>query len=145
LNRTNFIREVREAYEEGERLTYERVNTARNCPEPPIIPVTFTTRGSYAKLRGYPGVKALNVSLSFRTYEEKGMMIHHDFLSKGYIRVFLEDGKVKIELKVDDSMPTILDNYDEQFNDGRWHTLVLTASKNSIVLDIDRRPMRTTK
>lgn len=90
-------------------------------------------------------MKTLNVSLSFRTYEEKGMMIHHDFLSKGYIRVFLEDGKVKIELKTDESMPTILDNYDEAFNDGRWHTLVLTAGRNYIVLDIDHRPMRTTK
>jgi contactin associated protein-like 2 len=145
LNRTNFIKEVREAYEEGELSQYERFNTARNCPDPPIIPVTFVTRSSYAKLRGYPGVKTMNVSLSFRTYEEKGLMIHHDFLSKGYIRVFLEDGKVKIELKTDDSMPTILDNYDEAFNDGRWHTLVLAAGRNYIVLDIDHRPMRTTK
>lgn len=44
-----------------------------------------------------------------------------------------------------DKNSIILDNYDETFNDGRWHSLVLSASTDSLVLSIDQRPMRTTR
>lgn len=145
LNTTNFIRELKDAYSENQYSRFEKHNTLFSCPEPSIVPVTFLTRASHAKLRGYEGVKSLNVSLAFRTYEERGMMIHHDFSSKGYVKVFLEEGKVKIEIKHDDNARIILDNYDEQFNDGRWHTLVLTIKPNNLVLEIDQRPMRTEK
>lgn len=154
LNTTNFIRELKEAYEEGQYSRFEKVNTLFNCPEPPIMPVTFLTRTSYAKLKGYEGVKTMNVSLAFRTYEPRGLMIYHEFSSKGYVKVYLEDGRVKTEIKTDEKeyhssgdhrRGIILDNYDEEFNDGRWHILVLTIRPNSLVLEIDQRPMRTEK
>ncbi|XP_038122350.1 neurexin-4 isoform X1 [Culex quinquefasciatus] len=147
FNASNFIREMKEAFYEGEHLRYTKVNVNYNCPEPPISPVTFLTRGSHARLKGYNGVKQMNVSFSFRTYEDKGLMLHHDF-SKGFVRVYLEDGKVKVELKTEneESAPsTILDNYDEQFNDGNWHSLSLALKKNSLILSIDERPMITSK
>lgn len=87
----------------------------------------------------------MNVSFAFRTYEERGLMMYHDFTSSGFVRIYLEDGRVKVELKIDNSLSTILDNYDEQFNDGRWHSLVLTIAENSLILDIDQRPMKTSK
>lgn len=145
LNSSNFIREMKYAYEIGESLRYQKVNTFYSCPDPPITPVTFLTRGSYARLKGYEGIKQMNVSFLFRTYEDKGMMVYHEFTSRGYVKVYLEFGKVKVEIKTDDNPRTILDNYDEPFNDGRWHSLVLTISKNSLVLDIDQRPMPTTR
>lgn len=37
----------------------------------------------------------------------------------------------------------VLDNYNEKFNDGRWHSVVLTISKDLLILSIDYRPMRT--
>lgn len=93
----------------------------------------------------------MNASFLFRTYEDKGMLFYTDF-TLGYVKLYLEDGKVKVELKTyerpdqkDKTPKVILDNYDEQFNDGRWHSLVLTISKNNLVLDIDQRPMRTTR
>lgn len=154
LNTTNFIREMKEAYSEGQYSRFDKVNTLYNCPDPPIMPVTFLTRTSYAKLKGYEGVKSLNVSLSFRTYEDKGLIIYHEFTSKGYVKVFLEDGRVKTEIKTDEKefhstgdhrRGIVLDNYDEQFNDGRWHSLILTIKENSLVIEIDQRPMRTEK
>lgn len=145
LNSTNFIRHLRVAFEEGEHLRFDRINTLYNCPEPPIIPVTFLTPNSFAKLKGYEGMKSMNTSFFFRTYEERGIMMYHDFTTKGYVKLYLEDGKVKVELKTDEFPPTFLDNYDEKFNDGRWHSLVLTIAKNSLTLDIDQRPMKTTK
>ncbi|XP_055611113.1 neurexin-4 isoform X3 [Uranotaenia lowii] len=147
LNATNFIREMKEAFYEGEHLRYLKVHVTYNCPEPPISPVTFLTRGSHAKLKGYYSVKQLNVSFSFRTYEEKGLMLHHDFI-RGSVRVFLEDGKVKVALKTvneEHVRPTILDNYEEQFNDGNWHSLSLAIKPNSMILSIDERPMETVK
>lgn len=40
---------------------------------------------------------------------------------------------------------TVLDNYDERFDDGRWHQCMLTMSENSLVLTLNGRPMRTTR
>jgi hypothetical protein len=59
----------------------------------------------------------------------------------------LDKGRLKIELRTPGSNPkTILDNFpDELFNDGRWHQVVLTLSTNSLVLNVDGRPMRTTR
>ncbi|XP_058066107.1 neurexin-4 [Anopheles bellator] len=147
FNATNFFREMKDAYYDGEHLRYRMVNVNYNCPEPPIHPVTFLTRGSHARLKGYYSSRQFNVSFAFRTYEERGLMLHHDFL-QGSVQVFLQDGKVKVRLKDDNyehNPGTILDNYEEQFNDGNWHHLMLTMKKNSLVLSIDNRPMETNK
>lgn len=53
----------------------------------PLIPVTFLTQNSFAKLRGYEGVQSLNASFAFRTYEESGLMLYHAFSSSGYVAV----------------------------------------------------------
>ncbi|XP_055840610.1 neurexin-4 isoform X1 [Episyrphus balteatus] len=145
LNSSNFIREMKDNYEYGEAFRYQRVNTIYACPSPPIYPVTFLTRSSYARLKGYEAQKQLNVSFYFRTYEDRGSMLYHEFASGGFVKVFLEYGKVEIDLKLGDKPRIILDNYEEQFNDGKWHSLVLTIGKNKLVLDIDQRPMTTTK
>lgn len=58
-------------------------------------------------------------------------------------QIFLEHGKVKVQVQTSDYPKIVLDNYDEAFNDGRWHTVVLTISKDLLILSIDYRPMRT--
>lgn len=55
--------------------------------ESPIVPVTFLSRSSYARIRSYEGMKKINISLSFRTYEERGLLAHHKFLINGYVKV----------------------------------------------------------
>ncbi|XP_065359085.1 neurexin-4 isoform X1 [Calliphora vicina] len=145
FNSTNFIRDMKDNYERGDTYRYNKVNTVYACPSPPIYPVTFTTRGSFVRLKGYEAQKSLNISFYFRTYEDKGMMLHHEFASGGYVRVFLDFGKVKVDLKLSDKPRIILDNYDDQFNDGKWHSFVLTIQRNRLVIDIDQRPMATTK
>ena len=49
--------------------------------------MTFVTDSSYAKLTGYEGVNYLDVTFSFRTYEEVGMLIYHKFINTGYVKV----------------------------------------------------------
>lgn len=52
---------------------------------------------------------------------------------------------MKVELITGNNPRVILDNYDEAFNDGKWHTVVLTISKNLLTLSIDYRPMNTVR
>ncbi|KAF4517229.1 hypothetical protein B566_EDAN005283 [Ephemera danica] len=145
LNSTNFIRSVKDPEGQEYYFSFQKVHTLFSCPELPYIPVTFLTRNSYARLKGYEGVPSLNVSLSFRTYEENGMLIYHKFTSDGSLH--LEKGRLKIELiSSGPNRKTILDNFpDELFNDGSWHQVVLTLSTNSLVLNVDGRPMRTVR
>lgn len=51
--------------------------------------MTFLTAKSFAKLQGYEGMNSLNVSFSFRTYEEDGLLLFHKFTSPGYVKVCL--------------------------------------------------------
>ncbi|XP_050681113.1 neurexin-4 [Leptidea sinapis] len=145
LNATNVISKLKEGYDTGEPFKYQKVNTLYTCPEPPVVPVTFLKESSYAKLRGYSGGTSLNVSLEFRTYEQHGLLIYHKFKTDGYVKVYLEEGKVKVELFTEGSPKVRLDNYAEQYNDGRWHVLMLTMAPDTLTLSLDFRPVRTTK
>ncbi|XP_062129013.1 neurexin-4 isoform X1 [Drosophila sulfurigaster albostrigata] len=145
FNSTNFIRVMKDSYELNEAHLYTKVNSLFACPSPSNYPVTFTTRGSFVKLKGYENSQRLNVSFYFRTYEETGVMVQHEFYSGGYVKVFLEFGKVKIDLSMKDRPRIILDNYEDQFNDGKWHSFVLSIERNRLIINIDQRPMTTTK
>ncbi|CAG9837466.1 unnamed protein product [Diabrotica balteata] len=145
LNSTNLFKEVKAAYSYGESFKFEKFNVLYNCPEPQIVPVTFKTQHSFAKLKGYEGSTTMNSSFAFRTYEDNGLMLYHAFSTSGYVAIYLEAGKLKVELVSPNNPKVAFDNYEEQFNDGRWHTVVLTISTNKIVFSVDYRPMVTTR
>ncbi|KAL0271077.1 UNVERIFIED_CONTAM: hypothetical protein PYX00_008294 [Menopon gallinae] len=146
INSTNLIREIREAYEsEYTPYRYQKINAIEACPEPPIVPVTFLTAESFARLKGYEGVNSLNVSFAFRSYEENGLLMFHKFTSPGYIKLYLQKGRIKGDVQTGNNPLTVLDNFEETFNDGRWHQVILTVRENNIVLDVDNRPMKTTR
>ncbi|XP_019763354.2 neurexin-4 isoform X1 [Dendroctonus ponderosae] len=145
LNSTNVIQAVKDAFEYGEAYKYEKTNVLYNCPEPPIVPVTFTHAKAYAKLRGYEGMSSMNVSFHFRTYESKGLMMFHAFSSSSFVAIYLEQGKLKVELVTPDNPRVIFDNYEETFNDGRWHVVVLSIRTNDVTFSVDYRPMKTTR
>ncbi|KYN43175.1 Neurexin-4 [Trachymyrmex septentrionalis] len=143
LNSTNIIRELKDTEIIDENLRYYKINTLYTCPEPPIIPITFLTTGSYAKLRGYEGVSSMNVSLAFRSYEERGIILYHKFTSPGFVKLYLEEGKLKVDIQTHNNPIANLDNFHEKFNDGKWHQIILTIAKNSLILNVDGRPMKT--
>lgn len=87
LNATNIIHELKETEIIDENLRYYKIHTIYTCPEPPIIPVTFLTPGSFARLKGYEGVPSMNVSLAFRTYEDRGIILYHQFTTPGFVKV----------------------------------------------------------
>ncbi|CAH2105201.1 unnamed protein product [Euphydryas editha] len=145
INDTNVIQDLKQGYEYHEPYKFQEYNAIYTCPEPPVVPITFLKEGSYAKLRGYSGANTLNISLEFRTYEHHGLLIYHKFKTDGYVKVFLEEGKVKVELFTAGSSKVKLDNYADQFNDGRWHSLMLTMAQDSLVLTMNYRPVKTIK
>ncbi|XP_065217760.1 neurexin-4 isoform X3 [Planococcus citri] len=152
VNGTNFNQMIKEFYNSDNRWgmeTYAKHNVSYICPEQSVIPVTFLTEPSFAKLKGYEGVDYLNVSFSFRTYEDAGLLVFHKVIggnnNNGYVKAFLEEGKVYVELLTGDNPKIKLENYDEKFNDGKWHSLVLTVNTNVLVLNIDQRPAVTNR
>lgn len=58
-------------------------------------------------------------------------------------QLYLEEGKLKVDIKTKDYPWASLDNFYEKFNDGKWHQVILTIAKNSLVLNVDGRPMKT--
>ncbi|XP_071445509.1 neurexin-4 isoform X1 [Hetaerina americana] len=143
LNSTNFIHGIKHQDDYSNTMLYDIVNTFHHCPDLPIIPVTFLTEKSHARLTGYEGVKSLNISLNFRTYENDGLLVFHKFTSDGFLKLFLERGKIKVEIATAGNPTAILDNYDEVFNDGMWHPVILTVQTNRLILNVDGRPMMT--
>lgn len=66
-------------------------------------------------------------------------------ISKLIPQVFIEEGRVKVELETPGSPRVKLDNYAEDFNDGRWHSMLLTMATDSLTLAVDYRPVKTLK
>lgn len=65
-------------------------------------------------------------------------------------QVFLEEGKLKVEIMTEENKngegpSTILDNFYEKVNDGKWHQMILTIGQNSLILSLDGRPMKTSR
>ncbi|XP_074114384.1 neurexin-4 isoform X3 [Cotesia typhae] len=147
LNKTNVIRDLKDVEAAEGALTlnsrFFKNRVIYGCPEPQIVPVTFVKPDSFATLSGYDRSNTLNVSLAFRSYEEKGLIMYHKFASDGFVKLFLESGRIKVQIQTPGNPETVLDDYDDNFNDGKWHQVILTISKNSIILNVDGRPMNT--
>lgn len=52
---------------------------------------------------------------------------------------------MKVELQTEGSPKLKLDNYAEEFNDGRWHSLMLTMAVDSLTVAVDFRPVKTSR
>lgn len=55
----------------------------------------------------------------------------------------MENERIKVELMTKDNTRVVLDNYEESFNDGKWHSVVLTLKSDYLELNVDNRPMQT--
>lgn len=62
-----------------------------------------------------------------------------------WFQIYLEQGKLKVELVTPNNPKVIFDNYEESFNDGRWHVVVLSIKTNDVTFSVDYRPMKTTR
>jgi hypothetical protein len=62
-----------------------------------------------------------------------------------FFQLFLHEGKIKVELLTAGNPKTLLDNYEEVFNDGKWHQVILAIGTNYLELNVDGRPMKTVR
>ncbi len=124
----------------------EQGGVTRGCTQDYFtVPVTFKNEQSFVRLTGVESSYSMNVSLDFRTFEENGLLVYHRFSSEGFVKLFMEDARIKVVL-VGRDMPTVeLDNFDQTYNDGKWHSVELALSKNRAVLTIDRDPAETVR
>lgn len=52
---------------------------------------------------------------------------------------------MKVELVTPNNPKVVFDNYEETYNDGRWHSVILSITTNKIIFNVDARPMKTTR
>ncbi len=85
----------------------------------------------------------MNVSLEFRTFESDGLLVYHRFSSVGFVKLFLEEARIKVVIVAADMPNVELDNFDQTYNDGKWHKVEISMAKNKAILTVDETPMDT--
>ena len=148
LNHSNVIAAFKDSLGYQDQFyNYENLGgVTKGCPQDYFtVPVTFKNAQSYVRLPGYEGSYSMNVSMEFRTYEENGLLFYHKFSTEGFVKLFMEDARIKVIVNAKDIPEVEMDNFDQTFNDGKWHSVELAMSKNKAVLTIDRNPMTTVR
>ncbi|GAB6032060.1 hypothetical protein CHUAL_010426 [Chamberlinius hualienensis] len=144
INYTNLVYELK--YKQD--YTYTKVGNGIGfvCREVTDSPVTFRTAESYGILKSNEGMPNLNISINFRTFNEEGLLLYHKFHSNyGSIKMYLNNGKIKIDLAVGDIPRITIDNFQEMFNDGVWHKAVLMATTSYMELNVDKKPVKISR
>ena len=118
-----------------QNIHYDNIGNevTKGCkPDPFKTPVTFKNSKSFVRLPGYTeGSENLDVSLEFRTYEENGLLVFHHLNSEGFIKLFMEDARIKVQIVSADMPQVELDTFDQTYNDGKWHTgTYIISTKN---------------
>lgn len=142
FNDTNVIARVKQ--DERERTFSKVGNPLYSCQFEQVIPVTFVTANSMIRVNGYMQ-RQMNCSLDFRTYAMNGLLLYNKFSVEGYVKLFLEKGKIKIEVQGKDSPVVSISPFDEPVNDGHWHQVILVLQMNRIELHLDGHPSITTR
>ena len=149
LNHTNVIAAYRnrlDNFYETEVYEYDVIGSVSpgQCTRSQwTIPITFTTEKSRVKLVGYEGTYSFNITLEFRTFEEDGLIIFHQFSSEGYVKLFMEKARIKVEIVSNEVPKVVIDNFDQSYNDGNWHQVELSMQKNKAILAVDKVRMLT--
>jgi len=114
-----------------------------NCQTSPTnLPVTFKTDRAQYKQSCRENQPSLNASFEFRTFEESGLLFYHKF-QRNAVKLMLSEGRLKIQLQVDGISNVDLDNSDQTFNDGKWHSVEINLMTNLLVAFVDNERIET--
>lgn len=143
LNDTNVIHELR--HQDDRSLVYTRFGQVLyNCRFEQVVPITFVSSEAMLKVGGYMQ-RVMNCSFDFRTFNEQGLLLYNKFSVEGYVKLFLDTGRIRVELQGKKTPVVLLRPFDEPLNDGRWHRTMLVVLTNRIELHIDGKPSITTR
>jgi len=148
LNHTNVIAAFKTPFlYKDDVQSYEEVGkTSQDCFNDPFtIPITFRTSGSYVKQIGFERSRNFNFTLEFRTFEQNGLLMYHKFSSVGYVKLYLEHARIKVRIASKDMPEVEIDNFDQTFSDGIWHTLDLSMGPNRAIISVDKVAMETSR
>ena len=149
LNHSNVIAAFNKPFYQDQLTQYEDAGAnkvGQSCPfDHFTVPVTFQNSQSFVKLSGLEASYSMNVRLEFRTYEENGMLFYHAFSSDGSVMLKLVDARLKVILICGQcGVPKVeLDNFDNTWNDGKWHSVEFILGRDSARTTIDNEPMET--
>jgi hypothetical protein len=128
-------------------IEYEKVGSlGKDCRrDEKTIPVTFKTENSFVRQTGFEGNTNLNISLEFRTFEQNGLIMFHKFSSDGYVQIYMERARIKVKIQAKGTPEVKIDNFDQTWNDGTWHQVVLSMSRNEAIISMDKMKMVTSR
>nr|XP_015193727.1 PREDICTED: contactin-associated protein-like 5 isoform X1 [Lepisosteus oculatus] len=114
-------------------------NVIFTCSEPPNVPVTFVSSGSYLQLPGTPQ-KEMKVSFQFRTWNKAGLLLTTElYQGLGTLWLHLSEGKIKIQISKSGRIFTDVTT-GSSLNDGQWHSIEFNARRNHLSITVDRDP-----
>ncbi|KAF7493590.1 Neurexin-4 [Sarcoptes scabiei] len=146
FNATNIASEIQNDRKNFVYKTFGNIHYS--CQFQPVIPITFNTRESHINVLGNLN-NHLNVSLDFRTFNDYGLLIHHQFSIKGFFAIYLKNSKLTLKIQGIDPISNeetpqvVLDPFEKKLNDGSWHNVQLSLQRNKILLYLDQIPSVT--
>eukprot|EP00105_Crassostrea_gigas_P034796 XP_019918944.1 PREDICTED: neurexin-4 isoform X1 [Crassostrea gigas] len=115
-----------------------------NCKMTAPMPATFYSLDSYIKTSSDAGGGVFRVRFEFRTHDEDGILLYHEFQEGGNIRAFLDkDGYVNYQLtdqsgqKIEDKVRNTAVEYTSSFSDGLWHAFSVVANQEMLNVTVD--------
>ncbi|CAH1241029.1 CNTNAP2 [Branchiostoma lanceolatum] len=102
--------------------------------------LTIPSPESYLRLPGASGRNTIALGFEFRTFNRESMMAYTQINEgTGSIMVRLADGRLNVTIvrmvnNVERVVPILSDEYQ---NDGRWHSVVVNATENSVIVTYD--------
>ncbi|XP_062588516.1 neurexin-4-like [Saccostrea cucullata] len=115
-----------------------------NCKMIAPMPATFFSLDSYILTTSDAGGNAFRVRFDFRTHDEDGILLYHEFQTGGFFRASLDkDGYVNYELqdangqKIEDKVRNTALEYTSSFSDGLWHAFSVVANQEMLNVTVD--------
>uniref|UniRef100_A0A8C0JP78 Contactin associated protein family member 4 n=1 Tax=Canis lupus dingo TaxID=286419 RepID=A0A8C0JP78_CANLU len=113
-------------------------NVSFSCSQSQSVPVTFLSPRSYLALPGFSGEDELSASFQFRTWNKAGLLLFSELqLVSGGLLLFLNDGKLKLNLYQPGRLPSDITAGVVGLNDGQWHSISLSARRNHLSMVVD--------
>uniref|UniRef100_F7IR21 Contactin associated protein family member 4 n=1 Tax=Callithrix jacchus TaxID=9483 RepID=F7IR21_CALJA len=112
-------------------------NVSFACSQPQSMPVTFLSSRSYLALPDFSGEEEVSATFQFRTWNKAGLLLFSELpLVSGGVLLFLSDGKLKLNLSQPGKLPSDI-TAGVGLNDGQWHSVSLSATKNHLNVAVD--------
>lgn len=108
----------------------------RFCMHQPTLSMTFNSNETYFSVEGYQ-LQTMNVSFSFRTFVENGVLLYSKFSVGESITIQLRDGKLVVSIQGDSGPLVNIEPIPKLLNDGAWHSVRTLARENYLMVVVD--------